>query len=143
MDSETTGSNGEIMTDNIELAELADQILDIADEDYDRLSSIIEELDEETRDDILVSDFLHAYQVFYFFFRTTPAEIVIDRLMLEPASSLEHGVFIDNYDIFGLWFTIKEKEGIIFVSDGDKVLNSFTGRSAYEDAVKYAKSCEW
>lgn len=131
------------MTDNIELAELADQILGIADEDYDRLSSIIGELDEETREDILVSDYLHAYQVFYYYFRVHPDEIVVDRLMLEPASSLEHGVFMDRYDIFELWFVIKGKEGVIFVSDGDRVLKSFKGRSAYDDAVKYAKSREW
>jgi len=131
------------MIDNIELAELAEQILDIAEEDYDRLSSVIGDLDAEIRDELLISDFLHAYQVFYYFFRKEPREIVIDRLMLEPASSLEHGVFIDNYDIFELWFIIEEKEGVIFVSDGEKVLKKFSGRLAYDEAVSYAKSCEW
>lgn len=131
------------MIDNIELAELAEQILDIAEEDYDRLSSVIDDLDAEIRDELLVSDFLHAYQVFYYFFRKEPEEIVIDRLMLEPASSLEHGVYIDNYDIFELWFVIEEKKGVIFVSNGEKVLKKFSGRSAYNEAVSYAKSCDW
>lgn len=131
------------MTDNIELAALAEKILDIADEDYVHLSEVLDELDEEVRDDLLLSDYLHAFQVFYYFFRTVPEEIVIDRLMLEPASSLEHGVFIDNYDIFGLYFIIRDNQGIIYVSDGEKTLGVFNGRSAYRDAVEYAKSLEW
>ena len=131
------------MTDNIELAELADQILEIADEDYETLASIIDELEDHVREEILISDYLHAYQVFYYFFRMTPEEIVIDRLMLEPASSLEHGVFIDNYDIFELWFAIREKEGVIFVTDGEKVPRSFDGRNAYSEAREFAKSCEY
>lgn len=131
------------MIDNIELAELADQILDIADEDYDHLSSIIDDLNEELKKEILLSDFLHAYQVFYYFFRKNPEEIVIDRLMLEPASSLENGIFIDKYDIFELWFIIEENEGIIYVSDGEKILKKFKGRTAYDESVSYARSCEW
>lgn len=131
------------MIDNIELAELADQILDIADEDYDHLSSIIDDLNEELKKEILLSDFLHAYQVFYYFFRKIPEEIVIDRLMLEPASSLENGIFIDKYDIFELWFIIEENEGIIYVSDGEKILKKFKGRTAYDESVSYARSCEW
>lgn len=131
------------MTDNIELAELADQILEIADEDYDRLSSIIEDLDEEVRNEILVSDFLHAYQVFYYYFRMEPSEIVIDRLMLEPASSLENGVFIEDFDIFELWFIIEDNKGVIYVSDGEKIRKKFSGRRAYTEAAAYAKSLEW
>jgi hypothetical protein len=131
------------MTDNIELAELADQILEIADEDYDRLSSIIKDLDEEVKNEILVSDFLHAYQVFYYYFRMEPSEIVIDRLMLEPASSLEKGVFIEDFDIFELWFIIEDNKGVIYVSDGSKILKKFSGRQAYTEAAKYAKSLEW
>ncbi len=131
------------MTDNIELAELADQILNIADDDYDELCSIIDELDDETKEELLVSDFLHAYQVFYYYFRREPAEIVIDRLMLEPASSLEKGVFIDDYDMFELWFKIEENEGVILVSDGETVLKKFTGRTAYDDSVMFARTSDW
>ena len=131
------------MTDNIELAELADQILEIADDDYDRLSSIIDDLDEEVKNEILVSDFLHAYQVFYYYFRMEPSEIVIDRLMLEPASSLEKGVFIEDFDIFELWFIIEDNKGVIYVSDGSKILKKFSGMQAYTEAAKYAKSLEW
>jgi hypothetical protein len=131
------------MTDNIELAELADQILDIAEDNYDRLSSIIDDLDEEVKNELLVSDFLHAFQVFYYYFRMDPSEIVIDRLMLQPASSLEKGVFIENFDIFELWFIIEDNNGIIYVSDGEKILKKFSGRKAYTEAVEYADSLEW
>ena len=131
------------MTDSIELAELADQILDIAEDNYDRLSSIIDDLDEEVKNELLVSDFLHAFQVFYYYFRMDPSEIVIDRLMLQPASSLEKGVFIENFDIFELWFIIEDNNGIIYVSDGEKILKKFSGRRAYTEAVEYADSLEW
>lgn len=131
------------MTDSIELAELADKILDIADDDYDRLVSVLDELDSDVREELLVSDYLHAYQVFYYFFRTVPAEIVIDRLMLQPASSLVNGVFIDNYDVFGIWFMIREGTGTLYVSDGEEIMRYFTDRSAYEEAVAFAKSQEW
>ncbi|WP_421907946.1 hypothetical protein [Methanolacinia petrolearia] len=131
------------MTDSIELAELADQILDIAEDNYDRLSSIIDDLDDEVKNELLVSDFLHAFQVFYYYFRMDPSEIVIDRLMLQPASSLEKGVFIENFDIFELWFIIEDNNGIIYVSDGEKILRKFSGRKAYTEAVEYANSLEW
>ncbi|ADN36363.1 conserved hypothetical protein [Methanolacinia petrolearia DSM 11571] len=131
------------MTDSIELAELADQILDIAEDNYDRLSSIIDDLDDEVKNELLVSDFLHAFQVFYYYFRMDPSEIVIDRLMLQPASSLEKGVFIENFDIFELWFIIEDNNGIIYVSDGEKILRKFSGRKAYTKAVEYANSLEW
>ncbi|WP_048152928.1 hypothetical protein [Methanolacinia paynteri] len=131
------------MTDSIELAELADQILDIAEDNYDRLSSIIDDLDDEVKNELLVSDFLHAFQVFYYYFRMDPSEIVIDRLMLQPASSLEKGVFIENFDIFELWFIIEDNNGIIYVSDGEKILKKFSGRKAYTEAVEYADSLEW
>ena len=51
------------------------------------------------RNELLVSDLLNAWQVFYYFFRTVPDELVRERLELEPASSLVLGVAIDEIDL--------------------------------------------
>jgi len=128
------------MTDYYELAELADKILALADENYEYLCEVLDDLDEELRNEMLNSDFLNAYQVFYFFFRQKPEEIVEDRLLLASASELKKGLKIDDYSLLEINFRVEENEGIITVSDGDRELKKFYGKSAYWNAIEYAKT---
>ena len=46
----------------------------------------------------MVSDLLNAWQVFYYYFRTVPDELVKERMELEPASSLPRGLKIDEVE---------------------------------------------
>ncbi|MBN2733591.1 MAG: hypothetical protein JXQ82_01880 [Methanomicrobiaceae archaeon] len=128
------------MTDYYELAELADQILGIANEDLTELSEIIDDLEPRLREELLDSDFLNAYQVFYYYFRCEPREIVMDRLMLEPATSVKSKIHIDDYDILEMYFTVKNSSPEIVLSDGDAEIKHFSGKDAYQDAVNYAEN---
>ncbi|MDD4127352.1 MAG: hypothetical protein PHV39_06665 [Methanomicrobium sp.] len=128
------------MTDYYELAKLADQILGIADEDMEKLSEIIEDLEPKVRDELIDSDFFNAYQIFYYYFRVEPEEIVKDRLMLEPATSVKTGIHIDDYDILEMYFALKENKPEIILSDGDVEIKRFSGGKAYTDAVNFVKN---
>lgn len=128
------------MTDYYELAELADKILALADENYEYLSEVLDDLDEGLRNEMLNSDFLNAYQVFYFYFRQKPEEIVEDRLLLASASELKKGLLIYEYSLLEIFFRVEDNKGIIIVSDGDRELKRFYGRSAYWNAMEYART---
>jgi hypothetical protein len=70
------------MTDYYELAELADRIFAIAEDDPDRLVGVLETLDGVLRDELLSSDFFNSFQVFYWYFRECPTELGEERLIL-------------------------------------------------------------
>ena len=81
-----------------ELVRIADCLLEESGEDEDALVRRLETLPGAVRNELLVSDLLNAWQVFYYFFRTVPDELVRERLELEPASSLADGVEIDEIE---------------------------------------------
>lgn len=125
------------MTDYFELAELADRILTICDDDVAELVSILDELDEDVKNELLVSDFLNAYQVFWYFFRYEPEILAAERLMLSSASSLSQGVLIEERDIYEIWFRVADSRPEMLVTDGEVVLVAFQGSNAYRDAAEW------
>jgi hypothetical protein len=101
---------------------------------------MLDALDSGTRNDLLASDLLNAFQVFHYFFRIIPDELVQERLELEPASSLIQGVKIDEIDLVDLIFSVKNHEPAIIVADGETVLQTFTGKTAYAQGLKYIEN---
>ncbi len=130
---------GDDMTDYIELARLADRVFAISEDDPKRLAEILLTLEDDLRSELIHSDFLNAFQVFYFFFSEEPTELGEERLILQPATAAKKGVLIEERGFFELFFVLDGDEPAIFVSDGEQVLKKFTGRSAYSDAVNYAE----
>ena len=122
------------------LVDLADQLFEECEDDVICLSRKIDALDPDLRNELLVSDLMNAYQVFYYFFRTMPDELVGERLELEPASSLDRGVKIDEIELLDLVFSVKSHEPVIIVSDGEKPLVTFKGKTAYADGLKYIEN---
>jgi hypothetical protein len=122
------------------LVALADHLFEECEDDVKCLSHRIDALDSNLRHELLVSDLLNAYQVFYYFFRILPDELVGERLELEPASSLTRGVKIDEVELLDLVFLVKDNEPVIMVSDGEHPLVTFTGKSAYTDGLKYIEN---
>jgi hypothetical protein len=122
------------------LSALADHLFEECEDDVKCLSHRIDALDATLRDELLVSDLLNAYQVFYYFFRILPDELVCERLELEPASSLTRGVKIDDIELLDLVFSVKNHEPAIIVSDGEKPLMTFTGKTAYTEGLKYIEN---
>ena len=126
-----------------ELVTLTDKLLEESDEDVERLVMKIGSLDPDVRNELMVSDLLNAYQVFYYYFRTVPDELVKERMELEPASSLPRGLKIDEVDILELIFIMKDHKPLIIVSDGEKPVATFSGNTAYTNGMKYLENPEY
>jgi len=123
-----------------ELVTIGDCLLDECGEDEDALVRRLETLPAEVKNDLLVSDILNAWQVFYFFFRKVPDELERERLELEPASSLVEGVLVNEIDLLEMHFMVKNGVPYITISDGDTNLKIFSGYSAYDDGLAYIES---
>jgi hypothetical protein len=124
------------------LVQLVDRLLEDCDEDVECLAVRLGGLDEHIRDELLVSDLLNAWQVFFYFFRTDPGAFLQEKLDLEPASSLVAGVKLDEIDLLELVFLIRDREAWVVVHDGEKTVASFKGRNAYDNAMKYCANPE-
>lgn len=119
------------------LGEIAERLFEECEEDERLLAVALERLDEEIRDELFVSDFLNAYQVFYYFFRVVPGELEKDRLILQPASALVEGVLIDDIEYLEVIFLIEDHRPVISISDGEEVLVNYRGKDAYQKAVRF------
>ncbi len=122
------------------LVSLADTLFEQCEDDVTCLSEMLDALDTGTRNELLESDLLNAFQVFYYYFRINPDELVKERLELEPASSLVRGVLIDEIDPVDLIFSVHDHEPAIIVSDGEIVLHTFRGKTAYAQGLKYLEN---
>lgn len=123
-----------------QLAAIADHLFDACEDDVKCLSRRIETLESDTRNELLVSDLLNAWQVFYYFFRIQPDELMKERLELEPASSLVHGIKIDEIELLELVFSVKNMEPLIIVSDGEHPLATYKGKTAYAEGLKFMEN---
>lgn len=127
------------MTDYYELAELADRVFTIAEDNPERLVGVLETLDPALCDELLGSDFLNAFQVFYWYFREHPTELGEERLILEPAGAVSRGVLVEEIDLFELVFLVVGRAPVVRVTDGEQILREFIGPSAYRSAFRFAE----
>jgi hypothetical protein len=126
-----------------QLIALADKILEESDEDVELLAGKIGSLDADVRNELMVSDLLNAWQVFYYYFRTVPDELVKERMELEPASSLSRGLKIDEVEFLELVFVMRAHKPLIIISDGEKPVATFSGNTAYANGMKYLENPEY
>jgi hypothetical protein len=120
-----------------ELSHIADQILEKGEDQPDVLAKELERLLPEIRGELLTSDLLNAFQVFYYFFREDPGELEQDRLTLQPASALLTGVTVTEIDMFEILFSIDAGEPVISVSNGDEVIARYRGVEAFRKAIRF------
>lgn len=120
-----------------ELAGIADHLLEKADEDEALLARELDTVDPAVRRELLVSDFLNAYQVYYYYFREAPGELEKERLILQPASALVQGVMIAELELLEVIFRVEDDQPVMSVSDGDQVLVNYRGRDAYRRALAF------
>jgi len=123
-----------------ELVALADRLLEESDDDVALLATRIGSLDADVRNEILVSDLLNAWQVFYYYFRIVPDELVKERMELEPASALPRGLKIDEVEFLELFFVMRDHKPLIIISDGEKPVATFSGGNAYTDGMAYLEN---
>lgn len=120
-----------------ELSRIADQILERGEDQPEILAMELERLPPEIRDELLTSDFLNAFQVFYYFFMEDPGDLERDRLTLQPASALLTGVMVREIDLFEILFSIDAGEPVLSVSNGDQVIARYRGTDAYRKALRF------
>lgn len=120
-----------------ELADIADDILERVREDDDALAGELDMLSPLVRRQLLVSDFLNAFQVYYYFYRKAPGELELERLLLQPASALAHGVLLTEMDLFLVIFRMEDGQPVISVGDGESILANFREKDAYEKALRF------
>jgi hypothetical protein len=125
------------MMDYIELATLADKVLEIAGDDEEQLAMVLDTLDASPRTDLLVSDFLNAYQAFFYYFRTVPDALVREHLILIPASEIRDGVLVEEVDLYQIVFFVRENVPFIAIGDGEHLRAKFQGMGAYRAAQQY------
>ncbi|MEN6519118.1 MAG: hypothetical protein ABFC38_13245 [Methanospirillum sp.] len=134
---ETEYDEGEWYEPADELEATADSILEECEEDVACVAVRLDELEDELRWELLDSNLLNAWQVFYYFYRIFPDELVRERLELEPALAARTGVLLEARDLFELIFYVKARRAFIGVSDGKALLAHFEGPDAFEDARAY------
>lgn len=130
------------MNQNATLAGIADELLDYDDDDDERLVRGISELTPEVRSELFISDFLNAYQVYIYLFREIPGELIIDRLLLQPASSLEKGTLLEEIGLVELTFLVQGENPIVQVRIEKDILATFKGRDAHRLAIRFAEDFE-
>ncbi len=112
------------------LTAAADRMLEDCEDDWECLAIRLGELQPDIRDELIVSDLLNAWQVFYFFFRTGDIDLR-ELLELEPASALVHGIKILENDFLEMFFSVRNAVPVIAISDGEKMVATFSGRHAF------------
>jgi hypothetical protein len=120
-----------------ELYRIADQILEIGEDRPDLLAGELERLPHNIRSELLASDLLNAYQVFYYYFREDPGDLEKDRLTLQPASALSTGVMMTGTDLFEVIFSVEDEEPLFSVSDGEQVIARFRGKDSYRKVLRF------
>jgi len=124
------------------LVDLADQMLEDCEDDVVCLAVRLDGIDEGVRNELLVSDLLNAWQVFWYWFRTDPGILLREQMDLEPASALPAGLRLCDIDLLELFFTIQDNRPWIIVWDGEKAVSSFNGRTAYGDAIAFCANLQ-
>ncbi len=130
------------MNQNATLAGIADELLDYADDDDNRLVQGISNLTPGVRSELLISDFLNAYQVYIYLFREIPDELIIDRLLLQPASSLEKGTLLEEIGLVELIFLVQGENPVVQVRIEKDILATFRGKDAHRLAIRFAEEFE-
>ncbi len=134
---ETSGNGEDDGEDLPDLAEIVDRLFEESGDDEEELAGLLDRIDPALVRELITSDYLNAYQAFFFFFRENPGELEKDRLILEAASAALYGVPFQEIDLVELIFLVKDGTPRILLSDGDTILAEFSGGDAYRDAVRH------
>ena len=120
-----------------ELGRIADEILEKGEDQPDVLANELDLLSPAIRDELLTSDLLNAFQVFYYLFRQEPGDLERERLTLQPASALATGVMMSENDLFEVTFSFDGVEPVFSVSDGEQVIARCHGTGSYRKVLQF------
>jgi hypothetical protein len=130
----TAGPDGRSYRD---LAKIADRLFKQSDDNEEELATALDSVEPEVRQELLASDLLNAYQVFYYYFREFPGELAKERLLLLPASSLSHKVILAEIDYVEVEFQVEHGEPVITLLDEGQAIANYRGKDAYHNAMQF------
>jgi len=125
------------------LTAAADRMLEDCEDDAECIAIRLGELAPDVRDELLVSDLLNAWQVFFFFFRTEGGDLLHELLELEPASALVGGLKIQKSDLLEMIFAVRDAKPVIALSDGETIVATFSGTTAFARGLEFMESPEY
>jgi hypothetical protein len=120
-----------------DLAKIADNLFIQSNDDEEQLAAALDSVEEDVRQNLLASDLLNAYQVFYYHFREAPGELAKERLLLLPASALSQGVILAEIDYVEVVFQVEKGEPVITLHDEGQVIATSRGKNAYRSAMQF------
>lgn len=120
-----------------DLAKIAEMLFIQSDDDEEELAVALDSVEEGVRQDLLTSDLLNAYQVFYYYFREFPGDLAKERLLLLPASALSHGVILVEINYVEVIFHVEQGDAVITLHDEGQVIANYHGRDAYQNARQF------
>ncbi len=123
-----------------DLADLVEGILDRCDDDPACIAAELNTLEPETRSDILSSDLLNAWQVFWYFFESYPGNEHVEYLVFHSAGELARGVPMGDAGIFTLTFFVKSGQPGIIIEDDMAEVARFSGLSSWSDTKKFLEN---
>lgn len=121
------------------LSSVADELFMKCEDNPDCIAGELERMDPALRDQLLVSDLLNAWQVFYYYFREDPGPDIREILAFIPAGSLPHGAHIGEIGVFGLTFAVEQTTPVIMITDDERVLERFSGKKAFHEVRVYVE----
>lgn len=119
------------------LSDTIDSIFRRCGDDPSCIAAAIRGLDPDIRHEILSSDLLNAWQVFWYHFATNPGAEAEEFLNFHSAGELAEGVPMGEAGILTLTFSVTDDEPAISISDDIREVARFTGSSAWTDTLRF------
>ena len=124
-----------------ELGAIAEQLFAACDDDPICVAKKLDAVTQNAREELLRSDLLNAFQVFYYFFRESPDILSEEILLFHPASQLMHGIsLIKDNGLYEMIFFVKQGvPEIVILNEDNIVAETFSGINAYNKAISYIR----
>jgi hypothetical protein len=124
-----------------ELGEIVEQLFTACDDDPICVAKKLDTVTQNVREELLRSDLLNAFQVFYYFFHKSPDILAEEILLFHPASHLVHGIsLIKNNGPYEMIFFVKQGvPEIVLLNEDNIVIETFSGADAYKKAISYIR----
>jgi len=119
------------------LAAQVEGILDLCNDDPACIAKALNSLEPDTRNEILSSDLLNAWQVFWFYYGEYPGDEAVEFLVFHPAGELSKGVPMGDMGIFRLTFIVKGGNPGILIEDDVTEVAWFTGPSSWKETREF------
>jgi len=124
-----------------DLAQIADQLYEAANDDDEKLANLMHELSEPVAHALCTSNLINSAQAYIYAFNEVPEEDIYDLLLLKPSYQLLKGIKLESVEMSDIVFGYDKsvKSFVIGVAVDDKITITFSGNEALENARAWAR----